>query len=57
MATSEDIEAMQLSEAESGIPNLASNEGIDAAFNQLVKEILATASAHNADFIQRMWPI
>ena len=52
MATGEDIEVMQLGKAEGGIADFAGDERIDAGFDKLVEEILATASTYNTDFVQ-----
>ena len=52
MATGENIEVMQLSKTEGRIADFAGDERIDAGFDELVEEILATASAHDTDFVQ-----
>ena len=51
MTTGEDIEVMQLGKTEGKIADFAGNKCIAMSFDKLVKEILATASAHDADFI------
>ena len=51
MTTGEDIEVMQLGKTEGRIADLAGDKRIDAGFDKLIEEILATASTYDADFI------